>query len=219
MGCMRKIGCFVVLLCIAILAWLVRDRWLPYLDRSRDQDTASVSTAPVWEPLTEEGANRAREQIASLESSRGPVFVNIRPGDVAAHLLQSLARVLPPNAEDARAAVIGDEIHIKAWVRLADLGGANALGALAGLLAERDTVQFGGRFEVVRPGLAQFHVTTARIGNLNIPARVIPRLVRQMGRGTRPEGLADDALPLEVPAYIADVRAARGRLTLYKNTP
>lgn len=217
---MRKIGCLVVLLCFGILAWLVRDRWMPYLDRFRDRDTTSAPVdGPVWEPLTEAGAARAREQIASLESPRGPVFVNIRPGDVAAHLLQSLARVLPPNAEDARAAVIGDQIHVKAYVRLADFGGASALGALAGLLADRDTVQLGGRFEVLRPGLAQFRVTTVRIGQLDIPARIIPRLVRQMGRGMRPEGLADDALPLVVPPYIADVRAARGRLTLYRNTP
>jgi hypothetical protein len=47
---------------------------------------------------------------------------------------------------------------------------------------------------------------------------MIPRLLRRVARGSRPPGLADDGLPLEVPAFVADVRIGQGRVTLYKST-
>jgi hypothetical protein len=45
---------------------------------------------------------------------------------------------------------------------------------------------------------------------------MIPRLIRNAAQGTRPEGIADDALPLQIPPYIADVRVKNGKVTLYK---
>ncbi len=214
-GCIRKLGCLVLIL-VGVLAWFTRDRWLP-LVRNRGADT--VGRDGVWEPLTDAGAQRARTAVESLGRKGGPVFASVRPGDLASYVFVALAKQLPPSAENVQASVTGDRLYVKAVVSLSDFGGTKALGGLAAMLNQRDTVLFGGTFDLVRPGLAEYRVQELRFGQLGIPKGAIPRVIRQIQRGGRPEGVAEDGLPLEVPAYVGDVRVRTGRVTLYKNTP
>jgi hypothetical protein len=86
------------------------------------------------------------------------------------------------------------------------------------MLGDQEPVEFGGTLELVRPGLAQYRVKVLRLRELNVPQRMIPRLLQRISRGARPPGLADDGLPLEVPPFIADVRIGQGYVTLYKST-
>ena len=216
MGCIRKLGCLVVLLVLAVALWFTRDRWLGMIGAPRGEKAVS-SAEGVWEPLTAAGAERARKAIDGLASRSGPVFTNLRPGDVASYVFVALKQQLPPSAENIAATVIGDRLYVRADIKLADVGGKDILGPLAGFLSDRETMMFGGTFEVIRPGLAEFHVQELKLRELSIPNRMLPRLVQRIGRGARPEGVAADALPLLVPEQIGDVRVARGRVTLYKN--
>ena len=211
---MRAIGCLVVVLLAAAAGWMLRDRF----DFGGRADTAVVAdTGVVWEPITTEGAERARRALEGLGDVRSPVFVSLRPGDVSSYIFVALKRQLPPSAENIEAAVIGDRLNVRASVRLVDFGGAGALGPLAGFLGERETMQLGGYFHVIRPGLAEFRVTGLRLRDFNVPANLIPRLIRNFSKGARPEGVSDDGLPLIVPSYLADVRIANGRVVLYRN--
>ena len=184
----------------------------------RAASTASA-TGPVWEPLTPQGAQRTRQLLARLSQPAGPVFGNLSGGDVASYVYQSLAKQLPASADSVEAAVIGDRLYIRASVRLRDLGGTSVLGPLAGMLGDREQMQFGGTFHVVRPQLAEYEVKDIKIRDLSIPATMIPRVLKQTERGFRPEGLSPDGLPIVVPGYLGDVRIADGRVTLYKTTP
>jgi hypothetical protein len=209
---MRKLGCLLVVfiagMAVAIYLYLERPR--------RAEDNAS--TAPVWEPLTPEGAERARAAVQLLSSRTGPVFTNIGGADLASYVFDELAKQLPPSAEQVQAAVIDDRLHVRALVRISDFGGSGVLGPLAAMLGDQEPVEFGGTLELVRPGLAQYRVKVLRLRELTVPQRMIPRLLQRIARGSRPPGLADDALPLEVPPFIADVRIGQGRVTLYKST-
>ena len=220
-GCLRRLGCLVVLLVVAGIAWFMQDAWLPQaraLLGGRSADTASAATAVTWEPVSDAGADRARRSIEALGRSSGPVFANLAPGDVASYIFVQLSKHLPPSARDIEASVVGDRAYVRASISLADVG-PEALGPLASMFSDRETVQFGGTFDVVRPGLAQFVVQEIRIKELALPSAAIPRLLRRVTRGARPEGVADDALPLEIPPHIGDIRVGRGRITLYKNVP
>ena len=212
MGCMRKLGC-VALIFLAGMAVAI---WL-YLERPR-QAAETAPTAPVWEPLTPEGAERARTAVQQLSRPTGAVFTNIAGADLAAYIFDELSKQLPPSAQQLEAAVIDDRLHVRAQVKISDFGGVGALGPLAAMLGEREPVEFGGTLELVRPGLAQYRVKVLRLRELSVPSRMIPRLLQRVGRGARPPGLAEDGLPLEVPAFIADVRIGQGRVTLYKAT-
>jgi hypothetical protein len=216
MGCLARMGCLLLIAVIAVAAWLTKDRWWP---RITGHATSTVSTGPVWEPLTAQGAERTRQLLTRLSQPSGPVFGNLSGGDVASYVYQSLARQLPPSADSIQAAVIGDRLYIRASVQLKDLGGTSSLGPLASMLGDREQMQFGGTFHIVKPQLAEFQVKDIKIRDLSLPLAMIPRVLRQTERGSRPEGLSEDGLPIVVPKYLGDVRIANGRVTLYKTVP
>jgi hypothetical protein len=216
MGCLSRIGCLVLVIIVAIVAWITSDRWLPKITGRAPTTTA---TGPVWQPITAQGAERTRQLLTRLSQPTGPVFGNLAGADVASYVYQALAKQLPPSADSIEAAVIGDRLYIRASVRLQDLGGTASLGPLASMLGERERMEFGGTFHIVRPQLAEFEVKDIKVRDLSLPAAMIPRVLQQSERGSRPEGLSPDGLPILVPAYLGDVRIANGRVTLYKTTP
>ena len=213
-GCIRWLVILAVVLVLLGAGWLLRDRWL-----ANPRAEEAAASGEVWQPLSPEAAERARSAVQRLSSDRGPVFESLHAADVASYIFEELAKQLPKSAQDVQAAVIGERMYVMATVRLSELGGAAVLGPLASMFSERDTVRFGGVFEVVKPGLAQFRVQEIRVRDFPVPARLIPRLLREMRRGARPEGLSEDGLALTIPPHIGDVRIANGKVTMYKNVP
>ena len=83
----------------------------------------------------------------------------------------------------------------------------------------RDLIRaLGGSFHVIRPGLSEFEVREIKLRDFKVPTGAIPRLVKQISRGNRPEGVAPNALAVTTPRSLADVRIANGHVTLYKTT-
>lgn len=212
MGCLRTLGCLFLLILLAIGGWFTRDWWWP---RLRGGD---VAEAPTWQPLTESGAQRARTALERLRSPRGPVYLSVAPGDMAAYIVQELSRTLPASADSIQAAAIGDRLYVRASIRTADLGDRGALGPLSALLGEREQLQLGGTLRIIRPGSAELQVKEVRIRDFPLPSALIPRIIRQISRGERPAELSPDGLPLRTPDYIGDVRVSDGEITLYRTT-
>lgn len=212
---MRAIGCFFVIACIAVLAYLSRGLWWGRVTGREAVDRSTV-TALTWQPLTPEGSARARSALQRLAARNGPQYVDMAPGDLAAHILQELSRTLPRSADSVEAAAIGDRLHVRALIRTSDLGAKDALGPIAMLLGEQERVRMGGTLRILRPGVGEFQVKEFRIRDFALPQGVIPRLIRQINVGDRPAGLSPDALPLRVPPYIGDVRISSNKITIYK---
>jgi len=216
-GCLRRLGCLFVLL-VLVVAYLSRDYWWrparAVVSRSTGVGAAPVDTTSGWESLTPAAAERGERQLRSLAAPRGPVYVSLRPGELASYAFLSLASSLPASAQGAQSTVIGDRVYVRTVVSARDFAGV--LGAVGGLLGDRDTLRLGGTFDVVAPGRAVFHVEDVQLGRLPVPEKMIPTLVRRVRRGNVPADVAPDALPVPIPAYIGDVRIARGRITLYK---
>ena len=218
-GCLRRVGCLIVLCVAAVAAYLTRDRWMPYIPGLRSTARSTASTrGPAWEPVSDESAARARRAIESLGRRTGPVFVNLPPGDLASYFYIALAQQLPPSADSIEAAVVGTRMYVRAVISLDDFKAVDALGPLSGFVGRRERLQMGGTFAMIRTGLAQFLVEDVRLGELPIPRPAIPKLLRQIRRGSTPPGLADNGLPFVVPTYLGDARVADGKVTLYKTT-
>ena len=210
-GCLGRLGCLAVVLIVALGAWWFRDEWYPRVfDRGGEQ--VSLATA-VWQPVTPEAAAAGRRKITQLGAGGGPASVVLQPAEIAGYVLEEATRGLA--MDGAEAAVTGDRVYVRSALRLRELGG-DALGPLAEMLGERDSVLLGGTLEVLEPGRGQFRVAEVRVRELSLPAAVVPRLLRRMRSEGAPAGLADDALELPVPAGVGDVRVARGRVTLYR---
>ncbi len=223
MGCIGRIGCLVVLALLGVAAWLTRDRWWHMVGSGAsgagDSTVAAAGREGVWQPLTPQGGERARRALAELERPNGRATVTVSAPDLGAYVYQELARQLPPSADSVEATALGDQLHVRASVRLQELGGREVLGPLATMLGDRERLQIGGNLRVVRPGLGELVVREIRIGQLRIPSALIPRLLRQVSRGARPPGISESGLPLRLPAHIAEVRVAGGNVTVQKAVP
>ena len=222
-GCFRRLGCLVILLILAVLAWFNRDRleaiYRRYAGDHIPADSAAMARAPGgWEPLTSEKASRGQSSVQSLSRTNGPAFVNLSAGEAASYIFLAVAKQLPPSAEQITSSIRNDRLYVRASVALRDLGGGKTLGPLGALLGERDTVQLGGTINVIKPGTGEFQVKDVKVGSFPVPDAIIPRLVKRIRKGPMPEGIADNALPMTLPAYIGDVRIANGRITVYKGS-
>jgi hypothetical protein len=217
-SCLGRLGCLVVLAVIAVAAWFTRDYWYPRV-RDRFVGTAPAASAAKWEPLTAEGAARGRAAFESLRSKNGPVFVNLSAGDFASFVLDEALHGMSPDAANAEALARDDRLYLRAQVSVADLGGPKTLGPLSGVLEGKQELTVGGRVEVLKPGRAQFRIDEVSLKELKLPSALIPRLISRIAVSDRDATVADDAIPVRVARELADVRVAKGRVTLYKNVP
>jgi hypothetical protein len=216
---MKRLGCLLILLIICVLVWLTREHWLVILPGAKARtDTSAVANEPQWEPLTPAAASRGKRAIDALSSPTGPVFANLRAGEIASYAFQTAGQTLPASADSVEAAVIGDVLYVRAVVPTKAITGSGALGPLGSLLNERERLSFGGSFHVIRPGLSEFQLREVKLRDFSVPRAAIPRIVQQITKGKRTDGVADDALPVPTPPALADVRIANRRVTLYKST-
>lgn len=216
MGCLRRVGCLVVLVAIVIGLWITQDNWMHYV---RPGAAREATVERVWQPLSPDAAARGKRAIDGLASARGPVYTNLSANEIASYVVQAAGGAFPSSADSVEAAVIGDVLYVRAIVPTKDIARSGVLGPLAGLLNERERISLGGSFHVIRPGLSEFQLRDVKLRDFSVPRRAIPRLVQQITKGKRTAGVAEDALPVPTPASLADVRIANGRVTLYKSAP
>jgi hypothetical protein len=218
-GFFRRLGCLVIVIAILAAVWYwyarVEERSTSSNATTTGGTAASVNSG--WQPLSAAAAERGRLAVLSLGRQSGPVFANLTPAEAASYIFTVLAKQLPPSAQNAEASIVGDRLYVRSDVDLKDFGGSKALGPLGMLLGERDSVRFGGTINMLKPGLGEFLVQEVKLGRIDVPSTLIPRLLGQMKRGKSVEGISQNGLPMVMPAYISDVRISNGKITLYKS--
>jgi hypothetical protein len=200
-----------VLAAVAVIAWVLRDRWVPVVFGTRGSQTAS------WSPITPQGGKEAESTLESLGRKSGPVFVNLTAAQLAALFVQNGNGPFPPSVKHPEAAVVGDQVHVRATVALDEIKGLDALGPFGTLMNKEEKFELGGTLEIMSPGVAQLRVESAQIGELPIPKAAIPKLLDRLGPAERPAGVAPNGVVFRVPSYIGDVRISKGKVTVYKN--
>ena len=217
-GCLKRAGCLVlILVLVALWYWYARVERPAAATAATEAATTATSVRSGWQPLTTSDAERGRVAVQSLERQSGPVFANLTPAEAASYIFTVLAKQLPPSAKNAQASIIGDRLYVRSEVELKDFGGTKALGPVGMLLGERDSVRFGGTINMLRPGLAEFLVQELKLGRIEVPTTLIPRLLTQMKQGKTVPGISQNGLPMVMPPYISDVRISNGKITLYKS--
>lgn len=214
MGCIARLGCLVVLVCVVIGGWYTRALWVP--ERFHSHAVAS-STANGWEPITDAGAARTSAALQKLSAPSGQAFETLSAGDLASYAFKAFGSRAGGAADSIQTRVVGQSVVMRAIVRVAELRNISALGPLAGMLHDREPVELTGTFRVARPGLAEFDVQDMKVRDLPVPRGMISTLIGKLERGARPEGLSENGLALPIPRYIGDIRVANGKVTLYKS--
>ena len=209
-GCIRKLGCLVILAVALAAAYFW---WARVPD---DEAAAPAARAIVWEPLSPALGAQGRAAVEALGA--GQAYAALSAGQVASYIFLEMANSLPQSAEDLEAAVINDRLAVRGLVSLADLGGARILGPLAQMLSDRDTLLLSGTMNVLPTGEGQFVVRELRFGSFRVPSGVIPRIVRQIDKTEDRGPMEPSAISLPLPPGVADVRVGGGLVTLYRQT-
>jgi hypothetical protein len=225
----RRLGCLIVLLALAAAAWVTRDRWERWLPPSvRSWIPGAPHAAPTtdaahssvdWRPITAGGASHAEHLIVALADRSSPPYTMILASDFAAFMLMDVAGQVPPPDDSAQAAIVDRQLALRTSLDIKTLGGRTAFGPLGGLLADREPLTFAGTVDIVRPGVAEFRVQQLTVHGLPVPTPLIPELVHKVEIGQHPSGLAPDALLLNVPPYVTDIRVAGSRIAVYRTVP
>jgi hypothetical protein len=216
MRCLGRFGCVLLVVVLAVLLWFTRGYWLRYLPGSHG--TAAV-TEQLWEPLTPEAAARGKRAIDAMSARSGPAYTNLKGAEVASYIFERAGVSLPAASDSAQAAVIDDVLYVRAIVPMKEVAASGALGPLGGFLNDREPLTLGGTFHVIRPGLSEFQIREVKLRDFKVPSQIIPRLVKQLNRSPRPDGVSDAGIPVKTPPSLVDVRIADHRVTLYRATP
>jgi hypothetical protein len=211
-SCLGRLGCLLILVVLGAFAFLTRDRWLPRITGERAPEP------PTWEAVSEPGARKAENALASLNRPNGPAYVTLSAAELAGLMVQSAGYRLPATLDSVQAAIEDETVRVRALVKLDDIKGLDALGPLSGLLDKQERIEFTGTLGVIRPGLGEFRVATVKVADLALPRAAIPRLLARLDKSVRPEGVAPDGIAITIPESIGDVRVARGQVTLYRRT-
>jgi len=212
-GCLRRLGCLIVLIVVGVAAWLLRDRWEPVVFGEKSTRSAT------WEPVTVDGGRKAGATLESLGGTSGPVFANLSAAQLAGLFLAGGSGTFPSSVQGAEATVVGEQVHLRATVALDDIKGLDILGPFGDFVNKREKFELGGTLNIVSPGLAELRVESAQIGELPIPKAAIPKLLDRLARGGREAGVAPNGIAFKVPTYIGDVRVKSGKITVYKSVP
>ena len=216
-GCLRQVGCLVLLVVLAVVGWFSRELWW---ERATGRP---LSHEPTWSPVEPDEAPSARRRIEALERRPGEVFTALTPGEVAALILGETGGRLPPGVQDVETSVVGDALSIRASVDLTTLRSIDGLRPLRALLTARQPVTITGRPRVVERGRGAFDVQTLKVGGIEVPSPALGALIRQLDRGNDGEGdvsgSSGRSITFALPKYVGDIRVARGRVILYKTNP
>ncbi|MGH7506484.1 MAG: hypothetical protein ACRELX_12565, partial [Longimicrobiales bacterium] len=144
-------------------------------------------------------ADRAEAKLASLGGASPPPRVAFGEAEVQSLVQYRIGHALPPYLLDPRISLENEHMRVEARVpreAMPDLPGA---GEFASLLP--DTTDVSARVTLLpldsgRVALAVGEMSAAKIP---LPARMIPALLRRIGR-TDEVGLPEDAIPLRLPA-------------------
>ena len=185
-----------------------------------EQPKATVTPRPIAWATIQPTKLAPSNPIAALSAKRGPAYVSLGAGQLAALLGNAVRLQLPKSATDVQLALEGRQMLIRAAIDISMLAGDGTLArVLRTVMSGRDTIQLAGSFEPVRPGLAQFHVEHLRVKGLPVPTSLIPTVLSTFRRRPHSDGVADDAIGVRFPNTIADMRVTNGRLILYKAVP
>lgn len=210
-GCLRSIGCLVVLAVLAAVGWFTRDMWLPRVTGARPEP------ALEWQRVTPGQRTRAERAVESLSSKSGPVFTNLTASEASALVLGPLQERAPGRIERGEAAIVGRSLVVRATVDVSQLDGLDILGPLAAAIGTHPRVALTGDVDVIGPGMAEYRVQDAKVGDVHLPQNLIPQLVSKVGGRDRPANAARDAIVFPIPLYVGDVRIGKGHVTLYKS--
>jgi len=205
-GCLRKALALVLLMVAGAAAWL----WGPELWRRYVVQQDPVEENDVASP---ELADRTLDRLESFRA--GDSGEQLKLGDLE---LTSLARyalpgLLPPGVDEPTVRIRDGHLHISARVALAAFPDLPDLGEVIAILPDTVPVEMRGTLTPFSRSQAALHVDHVEAARIPLPARLIPEVLRGLGRKDHPD-LPPDALLIPLPEGLSALYLLRDSLVL-----
>lgn len=209
-GCLRRVGCLVVLGVVAVAAWLYHDRPLDWWREWRAPDAAAVSPS-------EELAERAARQMEGFVAGDGPDSLRFDGEALRSLLVHRASAELPPGVSDPRV-TLGDSTAVLAGTLVVDsLEATQGTRRLRTLLGDSASLEIEVVPNLLREGVGQVTVKGLRAGGVPVPSFAIPFVLQQSGLAV-PDGYPRSVVfPLDTT--VAGMTVRRGELLVWRERP
>jgi len=213
MGCLKalfvQVGCLVLLVAAAVLAFLYRKPlWDAYHRWRGAKPPAAVTyTAPPSDPAA---VRRAADQVTRLARAGGPAYVDLTAADVAGlldrYLVQASGRVF----DSVSVALDSNAVLVRGLLDLSRLP-HDALGPFGSVLSGREPVESSGALLPGTGGSVRWLPERLKVHDLPIPKKGIPALLRSLHVEA-----AQGGVTLPGVSGVGDVRVSPERVRLYR---
>lgn len=201
-GCLRACLGKVLLLLILVLAAYGGWRWGPAVfPRVEEWLGVSSGESPAATEPTPELADSALTRIQSLQEPEEPTEVALTGPEVTSVLRYSVPGLIPDGIRGLEVELKEERVRLMARVALSSFPDLPDLGPVLGILPDTVEVRleatllpFGGR-------QAALLVQDLEASRIPLPRRLIPEILRSLGREDRP-GLPPEALLVPLPAGV-----------------
>jgi len=208
MGCLRRLGCLVILLAALAAGYLYRERLAAAWRRVRGVPAPAPA---VFVPPAPGAAPQARASLQRLVGRGGPAYVDLSAAELAALIEQQVAgqgaRVL-----DSVSVALGDQrVEVRGSLDVSAVP-HRLLGPLAEGLGRREPVVAGGTLVAQPDGRVAWNIDALKIRDFPFPRAVIPAILHVMNLT---DGSAS-AVPIPLPPGVGDVRVSPKGIRLYR---
>ena len=189
-GCLRRVVSLVVVGVVLALLWINRARVVDVW-----QDLAGGGEPA---PVSPELAAQAERKLATLDDGPSPGRVALGTQEVQSLVQYRMTDALPAYLLEPRVELGEGRIRVHARVPRESMPDIPGAGEVAGLLP--DTTDVAAQAQVLplsggRVAIAVHEISAAKIP---LPGRMIPSLLRRIGRRDEP-GLPADAIAVRLP--------------------
>lgn len=192
-GCLRRVLLLVFVAAAGAAVWHFRgaiaEGWRE-LRGSREGAPPQTSA---------ELAEAAESKLSALGPNGAPERVTLTEAELQSLLDYRLAPALPAFLGQPRVRLRDGRLRVEARVMADRLPDLPELGELAAFIPDTTDVAATGQLIPLRTGRVAFAVDEITAAGVPLPARLIPPILRRLGR-TDEEGLPADAFAIPLPA-------------------
>jgi hypothetical protein len=217
-GCLRGIVGKVVVLLLVVAAAYAGWLWGPEVfPRVHDWLGISVGTERVeTEPPTPELADSVSSAVQTFRRGEGGAQMALGGEELTAVLRYSVPGMVPDGVAEPEVRFRDGRVHLGARVALDAFPDLPDLGPILGILPDTLQVRLEGSllpFGVRKAAFLVHHVEASRVP---LPRRLIPEILRAMGREEHP-GLPPEAITVSLPSGLGSAYILTDSLILSKD--
>lgn len=210
-GCLGSVGLLVVVTAVAYAGWRWGDPIFPGLERLSGVPTAEGLESDA--PPSPDIAQATLDRYEAFQAGRAGERAEFESYELTSVLRYALPGVLPPGVGQPDVRLRDDRVHLTGRMAVSAFPDLPSFDEVVGLLP--DTVDLAVRGTVLPfdDGHVAFQVDRIEASRVPLPGRMIPGVLRALGRTDR-EGLPETALLVPMPEGVERVFVAGDRLVL-----